>query len=126
LLLEIPLSELPKGTRIRIQPDQLIKLFSSRCGSMDLILSDGPMPPPNQPSVSDRFLRAEELVQEGYGELSVSEAASQLGISRQAVLTAIKRGAIAARRVGGVFLVDARSVRNYRPRGKSTRSAGDT
>lgn len=124
LVLEIPLSELPQGTRIRIQPDQLFQLISSRQGSMDLILSNGSSTPPGRPLVSERFLGADELVRGGYGELSVSEAASQLGISRQAVLTAIKRGAIAARRVGGVFLVDARSVQGYRPRGKSTRTAG--
>ena len=116
LLLEIPLSELPKGTRLRIDSNELIRLLSSRQKSMDLILSDTTPP---SPPVSDRFLEASELVRSGYGELSVSEAAKQLGISRQAVLTAIKRGAIAARRVGGVFLVDAQSVRSYRPRGKS-------
>lgn len=105
------LSELPRGTRIRV--------LSSRQSSMDLILDGSSDKSPSRLSVSDRFLEPEELVQNGFGELSVSEAAQQLGISRQAVLTAVKRGAIAARRVGGMFLVDARSVQSYRPRGKS-------
>lgn len=126
LLLEIPLSELPAGTRVRIDAGDLIRLLSSRQSSMDLILSDGSASPPSNVPLSDRFLEADELVRSGYGELSVSEAAQQLGISRQAVLTAVKRGAIAARRVGGVFLVEARSVRSYRPRRKSGQSGGAT
>jgi excisionase family DNA binding protein len=126
LLLEIPLSELPAGTRVRIDAGDLIRLLSSRQSSMDLILSDGSACPPGDAPSFDRFLEADELVRSGYGELSVSEAAKQLGISRQAVLTAVKRGAIAARRVGGVFLVDARSVRSYRPRRRSGRGGGET
>lgn len=126
LMTEIPVSELPRGTRIRVEPDELFRLLESRRRSMDLILCDSSGTQPKQSSASARFLEADELVRSGYGELSVSEAAKQLDISRQAVLTAIKRGAIVARRVGGVFLVDAQSVRSYQPRGKSGKTKRET
>src|ERR1043165_4408813 len=126
LLLEIPLSELPAGTRVQIDAGDLIRLLASRQSSMGLVITAGSTRSRSSGPPSDRFLEADELVRSGYGELSVSEAAQQLGISRQAVLTALKRGAIAARRVGGVFLVDARSVKSYRPRRKSGRGGGET
>jgi excisionase family DNA binding protein len=125
LLLEIPLSELPTGTRVRMDTDALIRLLSSRRTATDLIFSDG-SGSSDDAAVSGHFLEADELVRSGYGELSVSEAAEQLGISRQAVLSAVKRGAIAARRVGAAFLVDARSVKRYRPRRRSERNDDET
>lgn len=63
---------------------------------------------------SKGFLSADELVQHRYGEITVTEAAGVLGISRQAVHKALERGALQARVIRTLRLVSAASVAAYR------------
>jgi len=55
------------------------------------------------------------LAERGTGEISISDAARRARVSRQAILGAIRRGTLAAKRivVGSVYSVDVQSLRVY-------------
>lgn len=66
----------------------------------------------------DRIPDPRQLVADAEKEVSVNSAADMLGVSRQAVISAIHRGALKARRLEGsrALLVEVASVRAYRRR----------
>ncbi|XXT24045.1 hypothetical protein WME94_21130 [Sorangium sp. So ce429] len=115
LLLEIPLDRLPEGTRLQLDAKSLIAFLEARSSSVEVTIG-APDSPAGDAAAKDHFLSPAEMDELGQGEITVSEAAGRLGISRQAVLLAIKRDALKARRVGPVFLVDIASLKSYRPR----------
>jgi hypothetical protein len=113
LLLEIPLERLPHGTRLQIDTKSLLELLDEQASSIELVVDRRAAPGERARAL---FLAPAEMER---GEVTVGEAAKALGITRQAVLLAIKRSALKARRVGPVFLVDVASINAYRPRRKT-------
>ena len=120
LLLEIPLDRLPEGTRLQLDAKSLIAFLEARSSSVEVTIG-APHSRAGDAAAKDHFLSPAEMADLGQGEITVSEAAEQLGISRQAVLLAVKRNALKARRVGPVFLIDVASLNSYRPRQKRGR-----
>lgn len=108
--LRILLNAVPAGTQLHLDAASLRELVHALRGEEATRLA----------SVSDvrelpadLFFSATEIAQSGR-EMSVKEAADYLKVTRQAVLSQVRRGAIQARRVGKVHLVDGVSVYRYR------------
>lgn len=102
------LEALPPGTKLRMDAAKLREILVSvgAAGTDATVvpLEEAPLP------------TARELVRAGEGIISVREAAEILGITRQAVGAAIRRGVLQAQKFGATYQVEAVSVAEYQRR----------
>ena len=111
-MLATVVESLPPNMKVEITASLLAQLLRAAGG--------GRVVPMDKHITQERVLpSATELLEHGDGEITVAEASEVLGITRQAVLNAIHRGALRSRKVGRrLLLVDVRSVKNYKVRGE--------
>lgn len=101
--LDLLLAAIPLGTTVTLTASELRSLLYAVTQRQEFAASEQPC-----------FATPAEAEDIEGAVMTVTEAGKQIGVTRQAVLAAIRRGKLQARRLGSILLVNGPSVKAYR------------